>query len=387
MKSFRILLIALFFSSLCPNLFGEDLDWVSYPVSDEISYGGMVVQVRPRQYVKLKAPLSGDLHLKVKNGTYEKGTIWAEFEPETVALEMELIELTKSLHELKEKPMAKLEMVDGRAGLENRRDELKRNLAMMEEILADPDLAEFYLGEKKGNQATSRSTIMEMKARLVAQITALDEAMQFIGTPDQERSELRLAELQLKRKENEIKKKAQESKLKLPFTGDLRYLSELPDDPEAPLVMQSGDEIAEIVDYTTLQCDMVVNRTSLRQLPTSALYLDFQQGNGRSLRARFKTKKTVEIFGKPELVYVFEFPSEQASAARPLVGGRVSADLVVKLATEATLVPKLDLVRSKPESFRDRGWRMGVENGFSGRRVLAVGQSDVAIVSVPPKDE
>ena len=132
---------------------------------------------------------------------------------------------------------------------------------------------------------------------------------------------------------------------------------------------------------------MVVGRTELRQLPTYLQYLELPRQNGPGLRAKFKTKKTVELYGKPELVYVFEFPKELSEVARPLVGGRVSADLIVKLAKEATLVPKLDLVRSEPESFRDNGWRMGVESAFPGRRVLAVGQSQVAIISTPSEDE
>jgi len=365
----------------------ENLDFSKYPRASEISYGGVVAQVRPKQYIKLKAPLSGSLHLKVKNGTYEKGTVWAEFEPEQIALEREAMELTKSLHKLKEMPMVRLEMADSRAVLENRRDELQRNLAMMDEILAEPDLAALYLGEEHGDVGNSQSTVREMQARLQTQLSALEDALAFVGTAEQERVELRLAQLQIDRKDTELQRKEQESKLKLPFSGDLRYLAELPDDPETPLIMQSGDEIAEISDFSTLECDMVVSRSVMRHLPTSSLILEFPRQSGPPLRAEFERKESAELFGKPELIYIFGFPSELAGPARQLIGGRVSANVIVKLSTEAILVPKLDLVRSAPEIFSQKGWLVGVESAFPGFRAIAVGQSQVAVVSISSADD
>jgi hypothetical protein len=176
--------------------------------------------------------------------------------------------------------------------------------------------------------------------------------------------------------------------MRLPFGGEFRYLAELPDDPDAPLVLQTGDEIAELGDYTSIECVMTVNRPALRQLPTSSLVLEFR-GGGPPLRAEFRRKETKELFGKQELIYVFGFPPELAQTARPLIGGRVSADLIVKLSSEATLVPKLDLVRASPDTFREKGWNSGVETVFPGHRAISVGQAQVAIspATATAKDE
>lgn len=382
---FPIILCIL--AGLCPASHAGMLDPAEYPMSDEISYGGVVAQVRPRQYIKFKAPLTGKLHLKVRSGMHEKDTVWAEIEPEQIALERESMDITKSLNELKSKPMLKLEMADSRAALENRRDELRRNLAMMREIMEEPELTDLYLGREGHDAEASHSNIKEMESRLVTQIAAIEEALTFVGTPEQKRAEMRLAEIQIERQDQNLQRKEEESKLRVPFTGEFRFLTDLPENLDDPLTIQSGEDIAEISDYSTLQCEMVVNRAELRQLPTSSLVLEFRNQTGPGLRARFKTQKTVELFGRNELVYVFEFPKELATAARPLIGGRVSADLIVKLPDEAHLVPKLDLVRSHPGPLGEKGWQRGVEEALPGFRVLAVGQSSVAVFPIPSANE
>lgn len=365
-----------------------ELDLTKYPKSSEIAYGGAVAQVHPNDYVKLKAPITGSLQIKLGNGTYEKGAIWAEFEPEKIALEREVMELSKSLHKLKEEPIAKLEISDARAGLQRRMDELSGNLAMLDEINAEPELASFYLGEKKGNSAKSLAAVQQMRTNLKTQMKALKEALEFVGTPEQERVELRLAQLQLERKEADLDRREQDSKLKLPFNGELKYLATLPKDPEEPLMLMSGDEIAEIADYSRLVADINVDRTSIRHLPTSSLVLTFPRQTGPPLRATYQMKKMTESAGKSTLIYVFEFSPNEAPSARSLVGGRVTADLILKLSTEAILVPKLDLVRSAPEVFKEKGWWVGVEVAFPGYRTISVGQTQVAIVKIPTaKDE
>lgn len=379
------LFLSLFLLSLLISK-AEILDLSDYPEAKEISYGGVVTQVQPERYLRMKAPISGSLFLKIEDGTHEKGTIWAEFEPELIAMEREAMELTKSLYELKDKPAARLEISDSRTALENRRDELKRNLAMMDEILGEPDLAGLYLGQEEADVAKSRSTVEEMKSRLSSQISALEDALAFVGTPEQERVEFRLAQLQIDKKEAELERKERDSKLKLPFSGEFRYLAELPDDPAAPLVLQNGDEIAELGDYSSIECVMIVTRPALRQLPISSLLLEFT-GSGSPLRADFKRKETKEIFGKQELIYIFGFAPELSTTARPLIGGRVSADLIVRLSAKATLVPKLDLVRAAPDIFREKGWNSGVETMFPGFRAISVGQSQIAISPSAPGDE
>ncbi len=381
-------LLSLMLPLVAGSLAAEPLDFTEYPLSEKISYGTVTTQVQPEKYLKIKAPAAGRVHLRVRDGIHEKGIVWGEIEPDQLKMEREAIELSKELYESKEKPAARLEMADARAGLENRRDELNKNLKMLGEILSEPELAELYLGEEGRDPNGSRSTVEEMRGRLLKQISALDEALLYVGTPDQERMELRLAEIQLKRKEAELERREREARLEMPFTGEFRYLMDLPEDLEKPVEVGSGDEIAEISRYGRLECHMPVNQTAIRQLPVPALSLEFEpSGAGSRLQAEFLRKETREIYGKPELIYVFRFTEEQARTARSLIGGRVSAELMVDLSSEARLVPKLDLVKAAPDDFREKGWRVGVETAFPGWRAIAVGQSDVAVVETGAGDE
>ncbi len=266
-------------------------------------------------------------------------------------------------------------MADSKAALESRRDELNRNLNMVSEVLSEPELSELFLDQDGSSSADAASTMREMRTRLKTQLAALEDSLAFIGTPQQEEIELRILEIQVEKKDAEVTRRERDSQLLMPFDGDFTYLVEIPEDPAVPLNLQSGEDVAELRHYGQLECHMTVSRPEFRQLPTRNLSLRFDY-----LSASFLRKETREVFGKNELIYVFQFPADQAERARSLIGGRTNADLVVTLSTEAILVPKLDLISASEETFRDNGWRKGVSTLLPGHRAISVGQSHVAII-------
>jgi len=58
----------------------------------------------------------------------------------------------------------------------------------------------------------------------------------------------------------------------------------------------------------------------------------------------------------------------------------VSAQLVLALEARARLVPKIELALADPQGFREGGWAAGVAKLFPGARMIAIGETEIAVV-------
>ena len=83
---------------------------------------------------------------------------------------------------------------------------------------------------------------------------------------------------------------------------------------------------------------------------------------------------------REDVIYYFQFPTNDCSAAMRLVGADVSCELWLALAQPARVVPKLALVLHQPASFQNRRWSEGVAQLSPGAQVLVEGQTDLAVV-------
>ena len=89
--------------------------------------------------------------------------------------------------------------------------------------------------------------------------------------------------------------------------------------------------------------------------------------------------KIERIQNREESVYYFEFPPNQSATAARLVGSQVACELSVRLDEPVHVVPKLSLVLHDPEAFENRSWAIAVSTLFPGARLVAEGQTDLAI--------
>jgi len=380
--------IALVFLPLPPAAAAESIDPLAYPAARQIHLGSVPVRVLPAQLHKVKSPMGGRLHARagLRGERVAEGEVWAEFEPERLRMEREAFDLATDLLEEKEKPGFRLEQSEARVQLENRLNDLERQRAMLAKILQEPELAELYLQEE-GQDGGDATTVRLMQQRLSGQIEVMRAALDYVGTPRQAELELRILELRMRQQALDLERREQESRLRMPFSGEIQWLPGLPENHETEgIPVDAGMEIATLVDYGRMQVRMIMRRVDWRVLPVEVLALRFQAATiSRPLEARFVGRTTTEMMGREELVYDFQFNAEDVDYARPLIGGTVMAELRADLDREVRLVPKMDIVLAAPETFRGHGWVDAIPKIAPGWRTHTIGQSELALIrSTPP---
>lgn len=352
-----------------------------YPLADEIVLGTTTAEVTPARALRLKAPATGQLHLNLPptNRPLAKGTVWAELDPAQLDLQRRAVALARTLLEAKEEPALRLEQVRTRADLTERLDEIERQSAMLRKLLKEPELGELYLADQAATGGADK--VRYMLTQLDQQARLLREVLTFVGTPKQEKLELQALRLKLEQQEIDLERRERDSRLTMPFDGELTLVPPLPPAGE-PLYIESGMDLARIQDFSRVEARAVIKRTEWRLLDPSRVRLRVDAGR-EVLFADFSRALTEEIFGREELVYYFTFRAEQKTAARALVGGQISVQLLANLPQAARLVPKLDLALADPELLRTAGWDAAVAQLIPGARVALSGDTHLAIVVQP----
>ncbi len=359
------------------------LDLTQFPEADEILLGTISAEVQPIRQLRIKAPVAGLLHLRLPPaGTrLTKGTIWAEFEPARLEIEREALELARELLDAREVPSLRLEHARTRADLNERLEEIERQAAMLRRILQQPDLADLYLNQESSD-AGQPHRVRSMLDLLERQAAPLREVLRYVGSPRQDELELRVLRLKLEQQQLDLDRRVRDSRLAMPFDGEITLVPPLPP-PGDPLLVESGMDLARLQDFSRITARAVVRRSEWRLVDASRVSLRIPAGGGE-LRAIHSRSLAEDVFGREELVYYFAFHANQTAPARALVGGQVSAQLMATLPAPARLVPKLVLILANPALFQQAGWEGAVPELIPGARVVLVGETHVAIATAAP---
>lgn len=387
----RLLALAALFGAFA-RLRAEPASLEAYPLAEELAVATVVVEVQPVRAARLKAPFPGllSLHLPPAGRRLPEGAVWAEFDPDRLKLEADAIRLARDLLAEKEKPRQALELARNAADLASRRSEIARQLDMLARISADPALAELYarpapadLPAAADPAPAATDEIPALVERLRRQAALIDEVLLHAGTPRETELEFLALDLKLRAQELDLARRLEEQRLVMPFEGEITLV---PPAPPAgrPLRVETGAELALVQDFSAIQAVMPVRRAEWRMFDPARLELRHADRGRRVLAARFERAVLRQNLGREELAHVFKFPDDQRASARPLAGGQVSMRLVLRLDRPARVVPKLDLVLAAPAVFRERGWEAGVEAVHPGARVLAIGETHVALAPPAP---
>ncbi|CAM2986457.1 hypothetical protein [Rariglobus hedericola] len=361
-----------------------------YPTASELVLAQLPADVHPIRSVRVKSPTEGllTLHLPAAGTRLPEGTIWGEFDPERLQLESEAVALARTLLTEKETPKLRLDLARTAAELAERRAELERQAGMLTRIAEDPTLAELYAseslmtapGESKppAKSALGTQEITALATRLRTQLALIDDVLLYAGTPRENELEQRALELKLKAQEIEVAQRLGEFRLALPFDGEVSLIPPPPANGK-PLRVPLGADLALIQDFSAIQARVPIRRTEWRVIDPSQLQLRYAGRGRKPLTSSFQRSLVQETSGREELVYVFQFPEIHRAAARPLTGGQVMMQLVLNLNEPARIIPKIDLILAAPAAFRDAGWEAGVAAVIPGARLLALGETHLAI--------
>lgn len=402
----RLLLLVLLFAF--PAL-AAALDTSKYPQATEIVLASLPADIQPIRSVRVKSPTDGllTLRLPASGGRLPEGTIWGEFDPERLQLETEAVTLARTLFKEKETPKLRLELARAAAELSERRGELDRQADMLTRIANDPALAELYASETTNAlegppsassvnastpptdataSASNGADVAALAARLRAQLALIDDVLRYAGTPRENELEHRALELKLRAQELDVARRLHEFRLTMPFEAEI---SLIPPPPPAgkPLRVPLGADLALIQDFSAIQARVPIRRAEWRVVDPARLQLRYAPRGRAPLAATFQRSVLQENGGREELIYLFQFADSHRAAARPLTGGQVAMQLVLRLDEQASIIPKIDLLLAAPAVFRDDGWEAGVAHVIPGARLLALGETHLAVAlqtSRPP---
>jgi len=308
MKISPLLPVALALLAVLP---ARALDLATFREADEIVLGTVTAEAQPARFQKIRSPLNGklQLHLPATGRALPEDAVWGEFEPERAQLEREAVALARLLLKGKDTPGFRLEQSRAREQLVNALEELRRQAALLDKISADPELAKLYLADN-GLAADSAASVADLRGRLERQTAVLGDVLNYVGTARQEELELRALELKLRQQEIEQTQREGESRLKMPFAGELTLYPPRP--PECrPLRVQAGTDLALIQDFSRVNVRVPLKRSEWRLLDTGRLMVRFRTGGVRApMQAPFLRSLTEEVFGRDELVYYFQFAPE-----------------------------------------------------------------------------
>lgn len=368
------------------------LNPADYPQASELVLATLPADVKPLRSVRVKSPTDGllTLRLPASGEALPEGTVWGEFDPERLKLEAEAVALARAFFEEKEQAKLALELGRNSAELAERRAELLRQAAMLTRIAADPALADLYASETTGSRDATAdgggaeptadgAEITALSARLRTQILLIDEVLRYAGTPRETALERRALELKLQAQELEVARRLQEFRLVMPFEGELMLMPSPPPDGK-PLRVPLGADLALLRDFSTIQATVPIRRAEWRLLDPARIELRHAAPFRPVLAAAFQRSLLEEVLGREELIYLFRFPEDQREAARPLVGGQVAMQLVLRLDAAARIIPKIDLLLAAPTAFRDAGWEAGIGAALPGYRLRAVGETHLAVL-------
>lgn len=355
------------------------LDPAKYPESSELILATLPADVQPIRSVRVKSPTDGLLTLNLPPlGTLlPEGAVWGEFDPERLKLEGEAVALARAFFEEKDQAKLDLDLARASAELAERRAELVRQTDMLARIASDPALSDLYASETTGS--ASGEEVAALAARLRNQLTLIDEVLRYAGTPRETELERRALELKLQAQELDFARRLQEFRLVMPFDGELA-LAPPPPPAGKPLRVPLGADLALLRDFSVIQASVALRRPEWRLLDPARLRLRHAASFRRPLDADYERSVLREQNGREELFYVFRFPDNQRDAARPLAGGQVAMQLVLRLDETARIIPKIDLILAAPAVFRDHGWEAGVAAALPGARLLALGETHLAVV-------
>jgi len=354
--------------------------WATYPPVEKMRLAVLPCRVLPKTSLTINASLSGLLRLYVDRPqtNLPAGFVWAEFEPKILAAESDaLADAKQKLHE-REQLTYQLELPKQQIKLAKDLEEARRQLVLLEllatNIVIAPSLLDLTGLKERGlkpeslQRARDEIKLMEENYRYISATNLL-----VLGI------DLEAQRLELQRRQLEFDRHQVQGRLKMPFAGQLNPTLQLAEGVnEYPV--SAGQELAVARDLSVIQLRVPLTDPSWSTLRSEDLSAVLNLPDGSKLAASFAFKKLERFQMREDVIYYFQFSTNECSAAMRLVGADVSCELWLALAQPAHVVPKLALVLHQPASFQNRRWSEGVAQLSPGAQILVEGQTDLAVV-------
>ncbi|MFO1498472.1 MAG: hypothetical protein U1G07_08790 [Verrucomicrobiota bacterium] len=354
--------------------------WEVFPAVQRMRLATLPCQLLPKSSISIYSPMVGVLRVYATQPqtNLAANVVWGEFEPAMFKAEAEAIDQAKAKLEEREHLQLELELPKEQLRMEKEFEEARRQLALLQLLSTNKDLAraalKFAAGTENGlrpEAVTNAQTELGLLTRSLDYLRATNLAVLGIDLAGQ-RSEW-------ERRKLEFERRQAQARLKMPFRGQLTINLPLTEGVEEYPV-NTGQELAVARDLSLIRLRVALSNPAWAGVSPERLVAIVRLPNGSDLTATFAFQKIERVQLRDESVYYFQFPPERSAGAARLMGTDVTCELWWSLPQPARVVPKLSLVLQQPAAFQGRDWAQGVGVAWPGASVLIEGQTDLAIV-------
>ena len=351
--------------------------WELYPSTNRIRLATLSCRIQPKSSLKLIAPIAGILHVHVHTlqTNLAVGTIWAEFEPEQFSEEAKALQDAAVHLSEREKSLLSLDLPRQKLKFTRELYEAERQLAMLKLLQTNDNLTLLpSLGLKNPSLNPKAQTMLQTEVDLIRRtldaITQTNTVVVGIDLTEQRAT--------LKRRQNDFERRRSQARLKMPTTGQLNINLPLAEGVREYWV-HTGQDLAIVRDLQKVYLRAVLPEPAWAGQVSGTLGMVVPLSNGQKLTAKYAYQRLERTHTHEEAAAYFLITDPPISDILHLLGLEVSGELNFILAHPVRVVPKLTLVMHDPSAFQDRSWSAGVQRLWPDSRVVAEGQTELAI--------
>jgi len=356
--------------------------WAAYPPVDKMRLALLPCRVLPKTSLTINAPVSGVLRVYIDRPqtNLPAGFVWAEFEPKILTAEADALNEAKQKFQEREHLAYELDLPKQKVKIGKEIEEARRQLALLELLTTSTNAA---LAPSLINLGGLKEASLKPEAlqRARDELKLLEENYRYLCATNLMvlGIDLEAQRLELRHRQLEFERQQTQARLKMPFEGQLNASLQLAEGV-TDYPVNVGQELAVVRDLSVVMLRVPLADPAWSTLPSEELSALINLPDGTKLTAPFAFKKLERIQTREEVIYYFQFPASDCTAATRLVGADLSCELWLALRQPARVVPKLTLVLHQPNAFQGRRWNEGLAQLSPGAQVLIEGQTDLAIL-------
>ena len=357
--------------------------WELYPSTNRIRLATVSCKVQAKSSLTLTAPITGMLHVHVhtQQTNLTARTIWAEFEPKQFIEEAKALKDAAAQLSEREKSLLNINLPRQKLKITRELYEAERQLAMLNLMRTNNNLTLLpSLGLKNPSLNPKAQTMLQVEVDLIRRtldaITKTNLVVLGFDLTEQRAN--------LKQRQRDFDRRRKQARLKMPTTGQLSISLPLTEGVNEYWV-HTGQDLAVARDFKKVYVRAVLADPAWAGQVTGALGIVIRFSNGQELTAKYVYQRLERTPMREEAAAYFLITAPPITDIQHLVGREVTGELNFNLGRPARVVPKLTLVMHDPSAFQGRSWSAGVHRLWPDARVVAEGQTEVAIELGPPE--
>ena len=350
--------------------------WELYPSTNRIRLATLSCKVQAKSTLTLTAPITGMLHVHVhtQQTNLTAGTIWAEFEPKQFIEEAKALKDAAAQFSKREKSLLNINLPRQKLKLTRELYEAERQLAMLNLLRTNNLTLLPSLGLKNPSLNPKAHTMLQAEVDLIRRtldaITKTNLVVLGFDLTEQRAN--------LKQRQRDFDRRRKQARLKMPTTGQLSISLPLTEGVNEYWV-HAGQDLAVARDFKKVYVRAVLADPAWAGQVTGALGIVIRFSNGQELTAKYVYQRLERTPMREEVAAYFLITAPPITEIQHLVGLEVTGELIFNLGRPVRVVPKLTLVMHNPSAFQGRSWSAGVHRLWPDARVIAEGQTELAI--------